>query len=78
MDQEALAQFVFAQTKFVFANFPKKIADFWENWPRETARARSVYSQIVILAVCFLNILFTIHFLQEYILYIKKYFVYKI
>jgi hypothetical protein len=26
--QEARIQFVFAQTKFVFANFPKNVADF--------------------------------------------------
>ena len=41
--QEAQTELVFAQTKFVFANFPNNVANFWGNWPRETARARARY-----------------------------------
>jgi len=50
--QEGQAKFVFAQTKFVSANFPKKVADFWEiGLGKIFSRARSVYSQIAILVV---------------------------
>ena len=34
--------------------FPKKVANFWENWSRETARTRSASDKIVILVVIFI------------------------
>ena len=40
--QEAQTEFVFAQTKLVFAHFPKNVAGFLGKLASGTARARSV------------------------------------